>query len=101
MLRSIRSYSALCAVSAILVLLLGVTALSAQIETRRVSFAAGTSGATIQGDIRGDQIVDYVLGAAGGQTLSVVFSPTNPSAYFNVMPAGSNTAMSAQAPSRR
>lgn len=55
------------------------------ISEHRVSFAPGTSGTTIQGRIDGSQIADYILGARAGQVMTVDFSPTNPSAYFNVM----------------
>ena len=55
------------------------------IEEKRVSFATGTSGATIRGALKGEQITDYLLGASAGQTMNVDFSTTNPAGYFNLM----------------
>lgn len=63
---------------------------AASIEARRVSFAPGTSSATVKGSIRGDEIVDYKLGAKAGQTMRVTLKTSNPSSYFNVLPPGSN-----------
>lgn len=54
-----------------------------------VHFAAGKSSATIQAQIRGDETVDYQLDAKAGQTMTVDFRPSNLSAYFNVLPPGS------------
>ncbi|MCA0998117.1 SH3 domain-containing protein [Alloyangia pacifica] len=61
-------------------------AASAQpIEEKRVSFAAGTSGATIRASLKGDQITDYLLGASAGQTMTIDFASSNPAGYFNLM----------------
>lgn len=59
--------------------------LSQPIEEQRVKFAAGTSGTTIQAQIAGSEMTDYLLGAGQGQTMTISFQPTNPSAYFNLM----------------
>lgn len=56
------------------------------IAEERVQFAAGTSEATIDGQINGSAIADYVLGASEGQQMHVTFSADNPSAYFNLLP---------------
>ena len=63
---------------------------NAQIRTEQVQFAAGSSGTTLRGRIKGREIVDYQLRASGGQSMTVTFAPGNPSAYFNVLPPGSN-----------
>jgi hypothetical protein len=54
-----------------------------------VQFARGTTSATLKGQLIGDQMVDYVVRAAAGQTLSVKLTKSNPQNYFNVMPPGS------------
>ena len=77
------------------VLLFG-TALSsteAQIRQEQILFKKGASGATVTGAIKGDQTVDYQLRANEGQSMVVVFKPSNPSAYFNVLPPGLETAL--------
>jgi len=81
----------LCAAAAVFSSL--VTALDAQGPAplkRRVTFDKGATSATIKGQIKGDQIVDYAIRAAAGQTLSVNMTPSNRSAYFNVLPPGSS-----------
>jgi hypothetical protein len=45
------------------------------------------------GQLKGDQTVDYVLRAGAGQTLSVELKGSNPQNNFNVMAAGSDTAL--------
>ncbi len=63
---------------------------AAAIETRRISFAPGTSSATVKGAISGDKTVDYTVRAKAGQTMSVTLKTSNPSNFFNVLPPGSN-----------
>lgn len=59
-----------------------------------VQFESGASSATISGSIIGDEYVDYVLGASGGQMMNVGLSVdgTNGSGavYFNILPPGSD-----------
>ena len=55
----------------------------------RVAFAKGASSATIKGQIKGDADVDYLVGAAAGQTISVSLKVSNLSNCFNVLPPGS------------
>ena len=55
----------------------------------RVAFAKGASSATVKGQLKGDETVDYVVRAAAGQTLSVTLKPSHPSNYFNVLPPDS------------
>lgn len=61
--------------------------------TSQVQFAPGTSGATISGTIVGDEYVDYLLGAKGGQEMQVAMKVTasngGGNAYFNIMPPNS------------
>jgi hypothetical protein len=55
----------------------------------RVNFARGATSATVKGQLKGDQSVDYTVRAAAGQTLSVTLTPSNRSTFFNVLPPGS------------
>jgi hypothetical protein len=63
-------------------------ALAQRVET--VRFAHGASAATIDGTIRGDESIDYTLGARAGQAMSVRFEPSHPACYFNLLPPGSS-----------
>lgn len=63
------------------------------IRKEPVHFAAGKSSAEIKAQIRGDQTVDYQLEAKAGQSMVVDFKPTNASAYYNVLPPGSDAAI--------
>lgn len=80
-------------IMAVLLLATGATGFAAQIRQERVAFSPGTTETTIRGKISGRQIVDYRLRAREGQNLFVEFAPTNPSAYFNILPRGSETAL--------
>jgi hypothetical protein len=53
----------------------------------------GQNSVAIKSRIKGAQYVDYTLDAVSGQRLTVSFVPTNPSAYFNVLPPGSDAAI--------
>jgi len=77
------------------VLFLSAMAASAddRIRKKQVRFRKGASGATVTGIITGDHIVDYQLRANAGQSMVVLFTPDNPSAYFNVLPSNSETAL--------
>jgi len=55
----------------------------------RVTFAKGASSATVKGQIKGDDTLDYVVRAGAGQTISVTLKPSNRLNYFNVLPPGS------------
>ena len=76
-------------------LLLGASLIFAGEDMRReqVRFEEGTSGTTITGEIRGYQGVDYQVPARAGQTVVVNFKPSNPSAYFNILPPVSDAAL--------
>ena len=60
------------------------------IQHQDVQFEKGAYGTTLNGQIKGYQIVDYRLRARAGQVMTVAFKPSNLSAYFNVLPPGSS-----------
>jgi hypothetical protein len=74
---------------------LGGAAALAQVDIRKepVHFKAGESGATVKGRIKGDETVDYVLGAQKGQSMVVTLGASNRSAYFNVTAPGGDEAL--------
>lgn len=63
-------------------------------RTSYVQFQPGADGATLNGTVTGQEYFDYVLRARAGQLMSVNLSITgtngNGSAYFNILPPGSN-----------
>ncbi len=65
---------------------------SAAQETVDIKFKPGATSTEINGTIKGDEYIDYVLGARGGQTMVVSLAVTgtngNGSAFFNILPAG-------------
>ena len=63
------------------------------IESKRVSFARGADGATLSDTIRGDEIVDYLLSARAGQTMTINLASSNSSNYFNVTAPGASSAL--------
>jgi len=63
------------------------------LRKQEVRFDAGTSATSVTGQIRGDEGVDYLVRARAGQTLTVSFRPSNPMAYFNVLPPDSDEAL--------
>lgn len=64
------------------------TVLSQDIRTQRVQFKPGATSTTIQGSIKGYQIVDYVLKASQGQYMNVSMSTDNSANYFNILAPG-------------
>jgi hypothetical protein len=76
-------------------LLFGVPLASVKADIRRepIQFAKGESATAVTGKIRGNQIVDYQLRANAGQSMVAIFTPSNLSAYFNVLRPGSNVAI--------
>jgi hypothetical protein len=54
-----------------------------------VKFAKGNDNASVQSKVTGEGYHDYLLGAKAGQTMSVSLV-TAGSAYFNILPPGSN-----------
>ncbi|MGB7904464.1 MAG: hypothetical protein WCF43_07215 [Steroidobacteraceae bacterium] len=67
----------------------GTAVADAGIRQEKVQFAKGASSAVIKGQLKGDAMVDYLVRAAAGQTLSVKLQKSNAQNYFNVMPPGS------------
>lgn len=63
---------------------------SAQIQTKKVSFPAGKTSTYISGTIKGRQTVDYTLSVKEGQEMQVSLNSKNGALYFNVLPPGSN-----------
>lgn len=63
------------------------------IESQRVTFPAGADSTPRNGQLRGDQTVDYILRAGAGQILTVELKGSNPQTYANVMAAGTDTAL--------
>jgi hypothetical protein len=74
-------------------LLLASSPAQPSIRKEQIRFAKGESSATIKGQIKGDQIVDYTLTANTGQSIVVVFTPSNKSAYFNLTAPDADAAM--------
>lgn len=59
------------------------------IQSHPVHFTKGASSATLKGTLKGDQIIDYQLGAKAGQVMNVTLKTSNGANYFNVLPPGS------------
>lgn len=74
-------------------LITAVAVAEADIRQEAVRFDHKTSSTTLRGRIKGDQNVDYQVTARFGQTLEVDFKASNLSAYFNVLPQGSEQAL--------
>ena len=72
----------------ILLLLLAGTTAASEIRVEQVHFNTGET-ASINGEIKGYNIVDYQLRANPGQTIATNFQPANPAANFNGLPPGS------------
>jgi hypothetical protein len=63
------------------------------IRTEQVKFRPNASSTLIQGQLKGDQTIDYKLRAGAGQTLTVELKGSNLQNYFNVMAAGTDNAL--------
>jgi hypothetical protein len=59
-----------------------------EVRKERVQFKAGTTGTTIRGKIKGEQVVQYLIRANAGQTLSVGFNSDNGGSSFNIFAPG-------------
>jgi hypothetical protein len=59
-----------------------------EMRTERVQFSKGSSSAVVNGQIKGYQSVDYVLGARAGQSMSVRMTTDNSANYFNILAPG-------------
>lgn len=69
------------------------TSVAQEIRQERVSFKPGASSAAVSGSIKGNETIDYVLGAKASQTMTVTLKTGSTSTYFNVLPPGSETAL--------
>lgn len=58
-------------------------------RVEHVQFAAGTSSATIKGQLTGRSDVDYLVRAGAGQTMTVSLDSTSTANAFNLLPPGS------------
>ncbi|MEO5808313.1 hypothetical protein [Devosia sp.] len=56
-------------------------------QVHKVHFDAGTSGATIEGSVTGDEFIDYRLAAKAGQTMAVSMD-IDSNGYFSVLGPG-------------
>lgn len=65
----------------------------AVIRQEQVQFNQGASETQIKGRIKGRETVDYTVRARPGHVLSVTFKRRNRSAYFNILPPGSEEAI--------
>lgn len=59
-----------------------------QVRQQRVQFQSGKSGTTLQGKIKGEQTVHYLIRANAGQTLSVGLNSDNGGNSFNIFAPG-------------
>jgi hypothetical protein len=57
-------------------------------RTEQVQFAAGSSGTTVSGAIKGRELVSYLVGAESGQTMAVRLTSASTSIYFNIYEPG-------------
>lgn len=58
------------------------------ITNKRLSFASGTNSARIEGSIKGDETIDYLLNVRAGQSMNISMGSKNASAYFNLLEPG-------------
>jgi hypothetical protein len=70
-----------------------VWAAATDIHQERVQFAKGATSTVIKGRLKGDPIVDYLVRAGAGQTLTVSLKKTNPQNYFNINPPETDVSM--------
>lgn len=60
-----------------------------QIQTRKISFPAGSNSTTIKSTIKGEQTIDYKVNAREGQEMQVSLKTSNNANYFNILAPGS------------
>ena len=72
----------------LITVLVGVADAAQRVE--RLKLGAGLETATINGRIKGDDGVSYIVDAHAGQQLSVAFTPENPACHFNVVEPGAD-----------
>ncbi|MEG3440291.1 hypothetical protein V0288_24400 [Pannus brasiliensis CCIBt3594] len=59
-----------------------------EVRSQRIQFQRGQSGTTLQGKIKGDGSVDYLINARAGQTMKVQLNTDNGGNYFNIFEPG-------------
>lgn len=64
-----------------------------EIRKERIQFKKGSVTATIKGNIKGYEAVDYLLGAKSGQTMRVSLQTNSGANYFIVLPPESDAAI--------
>ena len=74
--------------------LLAAHSIGAQ-TTRRVRFAKGASSATVSGQVKGYDYIDYIIGAKAGQTMSVRLTGSSVAEFVIRLPDGQNLGMDA------
>jgi len=62
----------------------------AGIQQEQIQFSKGKSGTQVNGKIKGRQTLDYQLRANAGQTMTVDFKGSKPTAYFNILSPGND-----------
>ena len=77
-------------ICALLGLAAGGPAVAQDGGTRKVPvhFAAGATGATLKGEIRGRESVSYTVGAQAGQKITVRLKSASDALYFNLYGPG-------------
>jgi hypothetical protein len=75
-----------------LALLSPLPALAQASKSQRVQFKPGATSATIEGTMKGDQDIDYVVGAKQGQSMNVSLATKHGSTYFNLLAPGETNA---------
>lgn len=63
-------------------------ALADTVHKQRVTFAKGTSSASLSGSVKGRDSIEYMVGAAAGQHMRVKLASPSSSIYFNVFAPG-------------
>ena len=81
-------FSALLLVTLVTAPLLLPTPVLSEIRKERVQFPSGKSGTTLQGKIKGDQTIYYLIRANAGQTLSISLNTDNGGNSFNIFAPG-------------
>jgi hypothetical protein len=76
-----------------LITFIAVPVMALDIPKEYVHFKKGESGVTLNGQLQGEQSIDYVLRAGAGQRMKITLETNNRSNYFNVMAPGEDTAM--------
>jgi len=69
------------------------TVLAEEIPSKRVEFDKGSTGTVLSDKITGKDVLDYVLTAKAGQTMSLKLEAGTPSLCFNLLPPGDGAAL--------